>query len=99
MSVLYTGVTNNLQQRIIEHYLDRIDKRSFAGKYNAHFLLYYESYHYVDVAIAREKEIKGWRRDKKLDLIKTFNPGLEFLNVEIFGKWPPDEMIHRKNIL
>ena len=97
-SVLYTGVTNNLQQRIIEHYLDRLEKKSFAGKYNAFYLLYYESYQYIDIAISREKEIKSWRREKKMNLIRTINPNLEFLNFEVFDKWPPADIIHSKDI-
>ena len=39
-TVLYTGVTNDLEQRIIEHYIDRIEKKTFAGKYNCHFLIF-----------------------------------------------------------
>lgn len=65
-SVLYIGMTNNLEQRINEHYIDRIDKKHFTGKYNCHFLIFYESYKYVNDAIAREKEIKGWLRIKKI---------------------------------
>ncbi len=65
-SVLYIGMTNNLEQRINEHYIDRIDKKHFTGKYNYHFLIFYESYKYVNDAIAREKEIKGWLRIKKI---------------------------------
>jgi putative endonuclease len=42
--------------------------------------LYYEKFTWIQEAIAREKEIKGWRREKKIDLIKTINPHLEFLN-------------------
>jgi putative endonuclease len=66
-TVLYTGVTNNLEQRITEHYLSSKDKKSFTGKYNAFYVLYYESHQYVENAIAREKEIKGWRREKKIE--------------------------------
>jgi putative endonuclease len=58
-TVLYTGVTNNLEQRLIEHYIDRIKKKIFTGKYNCHFLLLYETYQYVNDAIAGEWEIKG----------------------------------------
>jgi len=96
--VLYIGVTNNLEQRIIEHYFDRIDKNSFAGKYNAFFVLYYELHHYIENAIAREKEIKGWRKEKKLELIRTINPNLDFLNNELFSKWPPKRVTPRKDI-
>lgn len=64
-TVLYTGMTNDLEQRLIEHYLDRIERKTFTGKYNCHFLVFYENYGYVNDAIAREKEIKGWLRSKK----------------------------------
>ena len=90
-TVLYTGITNNLEVRIIEHYMQAGNIKSFTGKYYIHFLLYYEDYKYVTEAIAREKEIKGWTRIKKINLIKTMNPSMTLLNKEIFGKWPPDK--------
>ena len=93
--VLYTGVTNNLGQRIVEHYIDRIDKKTYCGKYNCHFLIYYETHKYVNDAIAREKEIKSWLRIKKDQLISDFNPGWIFLNKEILGEWPPANNFHR----
>ena len=43
-TVLYTGMTNDLEQRLVEHYLDRIERKTFTGKYNCHFLTYYDSY-------------------------------------------------------
>lgn len=88
---LYIGVTNNLQQRLYEHYMNRGDERSYAGKYHCYNLLYYEQYKYVDKAIARDKELKGWVRNKKLELIKTENPELKFLNEQVCTKWPPGE--------
>lgn len=97
-SVLYTGVTNNLEQRITEHYLNRNDDKTFTGKYKTFYVLYYESYQYVENAIAREKEIKGWRREKKIALIKSINEKIEFLNNELFDEWPPKDQFHRKNI-
>lgn len=90
-TTLYIGVTNNLQQRLIEHYMNRGDERSYTGKYHCYNLLYYEQYKYVDKAIAREKELKGWLRSKKLELIKTENPGMKFLNELVCSHWPPDE--------
>lgn len=92
-STLYIGVTNNLEQRLFEHYLNRGDERTFAGKYHCYNLLYYEQYKYVDRAIAREKELKGWTRDRKLALIKAENPDLKFLNEVVCYKWPPDEEV------
>jgi putative endonuclease len=90
-TVLYTGVTNNLSQRLIEHWKSRGSVKSFTGKYYCYNLLYYEKFQYVDRAIAREKEIKGWRRQKKNDLIRTMNPTWTFLNKEICGEWPPKD--------
>ena len=95
-AVLYTGVTNNLEQRIIEHYLDRGNVKTFTGRYNAFYLLYYECTQYVNNAIAREKEIKGWSRKKKIELINSFNPHWKFLNYELFGEWPSKETAHRR---
>ncbi len=91
-------MTNNLEQRIIEHYTDRIDKKHFTGKYNCHFLIFYEVHKYVNNAIAREKEIKGWLRIKKEELIICFNPEWKFLNEELLGGWPPENTYHRKDI-
>ena len=71
-------MTNNLEQRIIEHYIDRIEKKTFTGKYNCYFLFFYESHKYVNDAITREKEIKGWLRIKKVNLITNFNLGWKF---------------------
>ena len=94
-TVLYTGVTNDLQQRITEHYQQRGQKTSFTGKYNVYFLLYHEPHSYINNAIAREKEIKGWSREKKLKLIAGINQDLNFLNKELFGAWPPKELTER----
>ena len=77
-TVLYTGVTNHLKSRLQEHVQSL--NPGFASKYNVKYLLYYEKFTWIQEAIAREKEIKGWRREKKLDLIKTINPELNFLN-------------------
>jgi putative endonuclease len=95
-TVLYVGMTNDLEQRIIEHYKQRGQKTSFAGKYNVYFLLWFEAHQYVNNAIARENEIKAWRREKKMQLIAEMNPSLKFLNQEIFGKWPPEELPERR---
>ena len=94
---LYTGVTNNLEQRIIEHYLDKENAKSFAGKYDVFYLLYYECTQYINNAIAREKEIKGWDRKKKEELINSFNPQWNFLNYELLGEWPPKKAVHRRD--
>jgi putative endonuclease len=71
-NVMYVGVTNNLENRIAEHSDGR--GGAFARKYRLNTLVYAEEYQYVDEAIAREKEIKGWRRSKKDALVETSNP-------------------------
>jgi putative endonuclease len=97
-TVLYIGVTNNLQQRLIEHYLEKDNPLSnaFTSAYKVFYLVYYEDYDYVNDAIAREKEIKKWRREKKDILIDKTNPKREFLNKELLGEWPPQNASHRK---
>ena len=84
-TMLYTGVTNDIRRRLDEHEQDSKPFRyqSFAGHYNAYFLLHYERYEFIEDAIAREKEIKGWRRSKKEALINTENPDWRFLNDEV----------------
>jgi putative endonuclease len=63
-----------------EHWYDALNEgKHFAGKYQCFYLVYFEEYGNVDIAIAREKEIKGWRREKKLSLIKSQNPEMRFL--------------------
>lgn len=71
--VLYVGVTNNLERRVFEHKRKEYPK-SFTAKYNLKKLLYFEDYNDVNVAIAREKQLKGWLRNRKLELIKSQNP-------------------------
>jgi putative endonuclease len=93
--VLYTGITNNLEQRVTEHYIQRGTRKSFTGKYNVFYLVYYKYFDYVLNAIAWEKEIKDWNRKRKEALITAFNPDWKFLNEELFGKWPPDKLFHR----
>ncbi|WP_133527201.1 GIY-YIG nuclease family protein [Flavobacterium sp. 245] len=80
-TVFYTGVTNNLKIRLNQHKENaETTNKTFTSKYNATFLLYYEKFTWIQEAIAREKEIKDWRREKKIELIKTINPDLDFLN-------------------
>ncbi len=97
--VLYIGMTNNLAQRLVEHYLEKDNTLSnaFTAIYKVNYLVYYESFDYVNNAIAREKEIKKWRREKKDKLIDTMNPKRIFLNKELLGEWPPKEGFHRKD--
>ena len=80
--VLYVGVTNNLERRIFEHRHDR-DPRSFAGKYNLDRLVYYERFPSADEAIAFEKQLKGWTREKKKRLVRSMNPSWRDLSADL----------------
>ena len=71
--VLYTGITDNIYRRMFEHE-NKLHPDSFTAKYNVNKLIYVESTQYINNAIAREKEIKGWTRSKKLNLIESINP-------------------------
>jgi putative endonuclease len=82
-SVLYTGVTNDLSNRLHEHFANKGNKSTFAGRYFCFNLLYFEQFDQIEHAIAREKEIKGWTREKKEALIKSMNPDWRFLNSEV----------------
>ncbi|NND71356.1 MAG: GIY-YIG nuclease family protein [Rhodothermales bacterium] len=77
-SVLYTGVTNSLSRRGNEHQSGKGSE--FTSRYQVKYLLYYESYDDCYDAICREKEIKGWVRMKKLDLIRSLNPEFKFID-------------------
>jgi putative endonuclease len=80
-TVLYTGVSNNLSLRLQQHSEDAIGaKKTFAGRYNCIYLLYFEEYQLIYDAIAREKEIKDLSRNKKEALIRMCNPDFIFLN-------------------
>lgn len=72
-TTLYVGVTADLYVRIQEH-KNGINKNSFTYRYNLHYLVYYEFCSTIEEAIAREKEIKKWRREKKENLINSINP-------------------------
>ena len=72
-TVLYTGMTNDLQRRVFEHKGHFVS--SFTRHYNANKLIYYEIAENSDAAKAREKQIKSWSRKRKEDLIATLNPG------------------------
>ncbi|MCD6442187.1 GIY-YIG nuclease family protein [bacterium] len=77
-TVLYTGITNNLPRRIYEH-KNKIGSK-FTQKYNINKLIYYEVFSVPEVAIAREKQIKGGSRERKLKLIRWMNPGFRDLS-------------------
>ena len=71
-SVLYIGVTNDLQRRVFEHKNELVE--GFTKKYHVHKLVYYEMTTDVNAAIAREKQLKGWKRIKKNHLVESVNP-------------------------
>ena len=80
--VLYTGVTNDLTRRVTEHKHGLVN--GFTRKYRVTRLVYYEEFTDIRVAIAREKEIKGWKRSRKTSLIESRNPTWDDLAVPIF---------------
>jgi putative endonuclease len=71
-TVLYLGFTSDLKRRVKEH--EKGLREGFSKFYHCHNLIYFERFKYVYNAIKREKEIKNWRREKKLALINTQNP-------------------------
>ena len=77
---LYTGMTNDLRRRVFQHKHKLIE--GFTKKYDVTRLAYFEETSDVRAAIAREKEIKGWRRSKKVALIKSLNPTWRDLSEE-----------------
>ncbi len=81
--VFYVGVTNNLVRRVRQH-KERVHD-GFTARYNVDRLVWYERWHYVRNAIAREKQIKPWRREKKIGLIEAPNPTWQDLSEE-WGK-------------
>jgi putative endonuclease len=72
-SVLYVGVTNDLKRRVSEHKFDS-KPGSFTTRYNINKLVYYETFHWIDEAIAREKQLKAGSRKRKNELIDRMNP-------------------------
>ena len=80
-TVVYTGVTNNLVRRVNEH--RSRTKTGFTEKYSVHKLVYYEITNSIKDAIYREKQIKGWKREKKNSLINENNPKWKDLYDEI----------------
>jgi putative endonuclease len=79
---LYVGVTNDLERRMFEH--KNSLNEGFTKKYKINRLMYYESFNDIHEAIYREKQIKGWRRDKKIALIEEDNPTWQDLSADWF---------------
>ena len=72
-TVLYTGVTKDLIRRVYEH-KNHADPNSFTAKYKVHKLVYFEETSHINAAIEREKQIKSWKRERKISLIMESNP-------------------------
>jgi putative endonuclease len=77
---LYIGVTSNLYLRVLQHKEGTLE--GFTATYGCKRLLYFEVYESIRIAIAREKQRKGWRREKKLNLIRTINSEFKDLGME-----------------
>jgi putative endonuclease len=84
---LYTGVTNDLMRRVLEHKRKLVP--GFTSRYNLNRLAFYEEFGDIRPAIAREKQIKGWLRAKKIALIESVNPEWRDLSVGWYGKVDP----------
>lgn len=80
--VLYVGVTSDLKLRLFQHKTKQFPK-SFTAKYNCNKLVYYETYSSIEEAIAREKNIKNWKRVWKNELIENINPNWDDLSKEV----------------
>jgi len=76
--VLYIGVTSDIEGRLYEH--RTTDEKSFTGLYRVHCLVYIETYGWIDDAITREKQLKGWRRSRKVALIEAQNSNWDDLS-------------------
>lgn len=85
----YVGLTNDLTRRVFEHRSGEVP--GFTQRYRMNRLVYYEEFQFVTDAIAREKQLKGWRREKKRKLIGLFNPSWRDLGVDVLGL--DDELI------
>ena len=81
-TVVYTGVTSNLSQRILEH-REKRHPNSFSARYDVNVLVYYEQFQWIEDAITREKQIKAGSREAKNNLIRTINPTWKDLFDEI----------------
>jgi len=77
-TALYTGMINDLERRMYEH--KNKTAKGFVERYNINKLVYYDMFYHPQDAIQREKQIKGWTRNKKIELIKKDNPDLKDLS-------------------
>jgi len=88
---LYTGVTNNIVRRVYDHKHKLI--AGFTSKYNITQLVYYEETNDVQSALAREKQIKGWLRERKTALIRSVNPRW----LDLSANWYKDEILRSRS--
>jgi len=88
---LYTGVTNNLMRRVLEHKRKLVP--GFTARYNINRLAYYDNFGDIRAAIAREKQIKGWLRAKKITLIESKNPNWKDMSEGWYGKRDPSRSL------
>jgi putative endonuclease len=93
-AVLYTGITGDLRRRVWQHKNKLVP--GFTSRYNLTRLVYYECFFYPHAAIAREEEIKGWRRTKKIELIESMNPRWEDLARDWQDRYKPDAAVVRE---
>jgi len=89
-AILYIGITSDLTNRLAQH-RDHPDPDGFASRYNLHRLVFVETYPTAHQAIAREKQLKGWTRAKKLTLIRAQNPEWRDLSVDYMP--PPNSIL------
>ncbi|RFZ90725.1 GIY-YIG nuclease family protein [Mucilaginibacter conchicola] len=82
-NVLYIGVTNDIDVRLQQHRENVGTNNSFTSKYHCYYLVHYEHFTHIEHAIEREKEIKKWRREKKIELVNSTNPDWKFLNKDL----------------
>jgi putative endonuclease len=87
MRVVYIGMTNDLEKRVWEHKTGQ--GSVFTHQYNVTILVYFEELDGPSAAIAREKQLKGWRRDRKIKLIRSLNPAFEDLAAEWCNRRAP----------
>jgi putative endonuclease len=85
---LYIGITRDLEKRVFEHKWKERD--GFTARYNCDRLVWFERFQYVQSAIAREKELKGWLRARKIALIEATNPGWADLSRNWYDVEPAD---------
>ena len=80
-TTFYIGVTSDLEQRVTQHISGK--GSTFTRKYNLKYLIYFENFTDINQAISREKQLKNWHHDWKINLIKEINPKLETLQIRM----------------